>query len=180
MPRIEPQPNLEKLKQLVIYIANKSKDDENFGMIKLNKLLYFSDFEAYRMLGKSITEIEYRKLEEGPVPFSIQEAMDELSDFGLIKVEQIRRFKYTQFKTIPTAEADTELFAPEELEIVDRIIEQYKHFNATEISNASHDRIYNIPRMYAKIPYQYALISTGDPSEAAIQAFKDIVELEIA
>ena len=36
-----------KFKELIIYISMRSEDDTRFGAVKLNKLLYYSDFRAY-------------------------------------------------------------------------------------------------------------------------------------
>src|SRR5262245_55681451 len=44
----------KKFKELVLYLALQSRADKQFGMVKLNKLLYLCDFEAYRVLGHSI------------------------------------------------------------------------------------------------------------------------------
>ena len=52
--------NNAKLCELIIYIAEHSKDDTSFGAVKLNKLLYYSDFSAYRQLRNSITDAEYQ------------------------------------------------------------------------------------------------------------------------
>jgi Protein of unknown function (DUF4065) len=61
--------NRGKFKELVIYLcaAAEQAGDEGFGMVKLNKLLYRADFEAYRLLGHSVTGETYEKQEYGPV-----------------------------------------------------------------------------------------------------------------
>src|SRR6266487_3415423 len=45
----------EKLRELILHICIRSEDDEAFGAVKLNKLLFFSDFHAFLRLGKPIT-----------------------------------------------------------------------------------------------------------------------------
>ncbi|MEP6936295.1 MAG: type II toxin-antitoxin system antitoxin SocA domain-containing protein [Nitrospirota bacterium] len=47
-------------------IAHKGKTDPRLGSVKLNKLLYYADFTAYRNLEKAITGAEYQHLPEGP------------------------------------------------------------------------------------------------------------------
>ena len=39
-------PDCEKLKELVLVVAQLCADDRNFGAVKLNKLLFFADFLA--------------------------------------------------------------------------------------------------------------------------------------
>ena len=44
-----------KMKELILYLAARSEDDPRFSSTKLNKLLFYCDFTAYRQLGRSIT-----------------------------------------------------------------------------------------------------------------------------
>jgi hypothetical protein len=74
-----------KFKQLVLYFAKRSRerDDRDFGIVKLNKLLYRADFEAFRVLGRSITGETYERQEYGPVARSLAPALDDLRATGL-------------------------------------------------------------------------------------------------
>src|ERR1035437_1475045 len=65
---VRQKPNDDKLRELVLYIATASEGDEPFGKVKLNKILFFADFEAYRRFVRSITGHEYQKLAQGPAP----------------------------------------------------------------------------------------------------------------
>jgi hypothetical protein len=49
----------EKLIQSVIYFA---KNTEFCGKVKLFKLLYFLDFEHYKMTGRSVTGLKYSRV----------------------------------------------------------------------------------------------------------------------
>jgi len=46
----------EKFRELILYIARKSEDDPKFGAVKLNKILFFSDFAAFRAFGKIVSQ----------------------------------------------------------------------------------------------------------------------------
>ena len=48
---MEQKFNEGKFRELILYVARRSEDDKYFGAVKLNKILYFSDFNAYRELG---------------------------------------------------------------------------------------------------------------------------------
>src|SRR5215467_9574991 len=72
------QPNDEKFKELILYIASHSEDDPAFGATKLNKLLFFADFITYLRLGHPITGQEYQRLENGPAPRRMLPAKAEL------------------------------------------------------------------------------------------------------
>lgn len=40
-----------KMKELILYLASRSEEDPRFSATKLNKLLFYCDFTAYRRLG---------------------------------------------------------------------------------------------------------------------------------
>jgi hypothetical protein len=46
--RQNQHPDDEKLRELILYVSTLSKDDDNFGATKLNKLLFYADFLAYQ------------------------------------------------------------------------------------------------------------------------------------
>ena len=48
-----------KTRELVLYIAQACEADPDFGMVKLNKVLFNADFTSYARQGVSITEEEY-------------------------------------------------------------------------------------------------------------------------
>ena len=56
--------NERKLAELILYISQRYATDPNFGMVKLNKALYFPDFSAYASWGETITGAEYQHLPE--------------------------------------------------------------------------------------------------------------------
>ena len=57
-----------KLTELTLYIGAKCALDEHYGVLKLNKIRFYSDFGAYKTLGKPITGAEYKKCDHGPAP----------------------------------------------------------------------------------------------------------------
>jgi len=68
MERKDQFPDDNKLRELILYIADKSETDPTFGEIKLNKILFYSDFIMYWKTGNSITRHEYMKLGQGSAP----------------------------------------------------------------------------------------------------------------
>src|SRR5271154_4436671 len=60
--------NEKRMIELILYIGAKCGLDEHYGVLKLNKILFFSDFQAFRTRGKPITGAEYAKLPNGPAP----------------------------------------------------------------------------------------------------------------
>lgn len=61
-------PSEEKLRELVLYIADRCSKDRHFGRVKLNKVLWFADASSYAFTGKPVTGATYIRLNNGPVP----------------------------------------------------------------------------------------------------------------
>lgn len=123
----------EKFEQLLLYVANKCEDDPNFGATVLNKILFYSDFLAFGMHGKSITGADYMALEHGPVPRKLVEIRKKM--IGRSIAIQIRG---QQQRVIALQEPDLQHFTPQEIVIVDRVIESVKGKSAERVSLGTH------------------------------------------
>jgi hypothetical protein len=154
----------QKFKQLILYLAERSGDDPGFAATKLNKLMYFCDFEAYRQLGRSITGARYQKLPWGPAAVEFLPLQDELFKEELARLELRERGGYTQRVTVPLSPSDQTVFLPEELAIMEAVMEELRPYDATGSSDFSHERSagWNLVNEGALIPYATALVST-DP-----------------
>ncbi len=130
------KPVNEKLKETSLYILDKCAEGKFFGKTILFKLLYFSDFNFYKLHYISITGENYRKLPFGPAPCSFDEIMDNLSGEGKIKIIVNKTNGSYKFKVLK--EPKIELLNGEEIKIIDKVIEKIGHCNATEISKLSH------------------------------------------
>lgn len=157
-----------KFRELVLYIAEKSRSDPRFGAVKLNKILFYGDFTAYLELGQPITGAAYRKLSEGPAPVEMLTQRGILLDSGAAKVEFRRYFSGVQQRIVPLRPAQREVFMPRELEIVDQVIEGMWHMTAREASDFSHQELgWQAAQSGEEIPYPTAWLSPGPVSQEA-------------
>ncbi len=113
----------EKLGELMLYIARLSVGNPTFGSVKLNKLLYYADVEAYRRSSKTITGTDYKHRREGPVPPS-DKARAKLIAEGRATVEYIPTPKKDQERLVAVDDPKAGLFSDEELEIVRAIVKK--------------------------------------------------------
>lgn len=166
MPRKPKQSfDQQKLKELVLYIAYRSQDDPAFGATKLNKLLYFSDFQAYGALERSITGATYQRLDQGPAPRELLPAIPALEREERAKVIEATYLGFPQKRLVPLVEPMLETFAPDEREIVDAVLERLRLLNASEVTQLSHlDVGWRTAGDQEEIPYASALISNRLPS----------------
>src|SRR5438132_6872604 len=79
----------EKLGELILYISQKCATDSKFGAVKLNKILYLSDFLAFGNWNEPITGVEYQHLRKGPAPRRLVPVRDTLRSQGDIAVQEI-------------------------------------------------------------------------------------------
>jgi len=152
--------NKTKLKAMVHYIAEKAPN-RLLGKVKLNKILWFSDREAYIYLGRTISGETYLKFRLGPVSQHIQEIVDELVKEKKVAVRKVRDFDHERFEFISLESMSTEEFAhfsPEEISILDEHIAVicYKH-TAKSISDLSHDETWRAFPEGVAIPFTACL-----------------------
>src|SRR3972149_5377412 len=129
-------PNDSKLRELVVLIATLSEGDKPFGKVKLNKLLFFSDFTAYRYFGKSITGHEYQKLPQGPAPRRLIKVVPSLatppkSDPDIIVRTQDYYGRDVQ-RPLALRSPDTSVFTFAELQLVSNLVKKWLGKSAKE------------------------------------------------
>jgi uncharacterized phage-associated protein len=125
-----------KLKQVTHYLLHKCAGQKTFGKTVLFKLLYFIDFNFYKLHYKSITGENYRKLLYGPAPCNFDKVITALSEEGEVKVfanENTGAYNYKVIKE-PTLEG----FDRQEVEIIEKVIRKIGNCTAAEISQLSH------------------------------------------
>jgi hypothetical protein len=161
--------NRGKFKELVVYLCAVAEqaDDEGFGMVKLNKLLYRSDFEGYRLLGHPITGETYEKQEFGPVARDLPIILDELAAGGRLRWQSIPRGPQTRkVPTItddPDAVADMSGFSTDERAVIESTLRELAVHGGASASEWSHRESagWKLAREYGHaIDYSTAVIST--------------------
>ena len=158
----QPTFNPEKFRELLVYISRGSEDDPTFGAVKLNKILYYADFAAFRQFGKPITGATYRKLMEGPAPREMLTERRGLIQSGNAEIQQQVYFTGVQHRLIAKRQPDRELFDPGELEIVDQVIHFFWGKTAKEVSDFSHQELgWAVARDREDIPYDTVWLSPG-------------------
>lgn len=163
----EPKFNPEKFRNLILYLAHRCKDDMHFGATKLNKLLYYCDFMAFAKLGEPITGAEYQRLEQGPAPRELVKERRILIDAGRATLELESIAPYTLQRLTPTADCDglADAFTPDELGIIDDVVDEMRDLTAREASEKSHQEAgWILAANTETIPYETAwLASPTDP-----------------
>lgn len=133
--------NKEKFKQVFHYLIHETGSLENVGKTVLFKIIYFIDFNFYEMFEEKLTGESYRKIRYGPAPVHFNEIIKELKED-----KQVREFKkdyngHAQQKYVSIVEPDISLLNAKELEFINKNTSVYSNFNATQISEYSHQDV---------------------------------------
>lgn len=163
-----PEFDQEKFSELLLYIAQKSADDPRFGAVKLNKILFFSDFIAYRRLGKPITGATYQRLNEGPAPRQMMPTRRIMVSMRELDIELRPYFNGLQQRIVALRPAKLGVFSADELEIVDEVIAELWDMTARDVSDYSHRELgWILAKPGDVIPYETAWLSSDPlPQEA--------------
>jgi len=133
-----PTLQVNKFKNVLLYILERCAGKPNVGETVLFKLLYFSDFNYYELYEEHLTGAKYRKLPYGPVPQKLDTIISQMIENGQIQRIKTQYSDKMQTRYIPLVKADlTELKASEK-EVIDKVIEQLSDWSASAISNYSH------------------------------------------
>jgi hypothetical protein len=154
-----------RLRELILFIARRCEGDPTFGSIKLNKILWYSDFAAFASLGKSITGARYQHLPEGPALVAMVPVLRDMT------IEQeIREVRGTEGpkhrRAVALREPDLSLFEAEEVGIVTEFITELWAVPAHEVSALSHETMaWRLTEDRQEIPYGMAFLSAEEPTE---------------
>ena len=133
-----PTLQVNKFKNVLLYILERCAGKPNVGETVLYKLLYFSDFNYYELYEEHLTGAKYRKLPYGPVPQKLDTMIGQMMDKGQIQRIKTEYYDKIQTRYIPLIKADLTTLKASEKEVIDRVIQQMSDWSAAAISNYSH------------------------------------------
>lgn len=157
--------NREKLLNTIIYFA---KNTEKCGKTKLFKLLYFLDFEHYKITGRSVTGLDYYAWKMGPVPVALFDEINSPEPDMASVIRYSEKIVYGGQGTMLNIEVQKDFdpthFTRRELQLMHNLATQYQDSNANDMVEATH--LENLPwyKVYeldkakqSLIPYELAL-----------------------
>jgi transcriptional regulator with XRE-family HTH domain len=133
--------NLEKFKQVLLYVLGKVGGKPNVGETVLHKLLYFIDFDYYEKFEKTLMGAKYIKNHHGPTSVELKVVLDAMQVSGQIEAVKSKYFTYEQKKYLPLKRPDLSAFSAQEIEHIDEVLARLADKNAKEIENYSHEDI---------------------------------------
>lgn len=165
------------LGELILYVASKCASDDLFGAVKLNKILWMSDFLAFAEHGEPITGVQYQRLEHGPAPrrlVPVRNALTEKED----AIVQRRHMLGGQIqeRVVHLREPNLDLFSAAQIDLVDRVINDLREKSASEVSLDSHGKAWRTVRYGEGIPYETVFLSDEPVNDHDIERTMELAE----
>jgi len=165
----------QRLRELILYVSDKCSQDPTFGAVKLNKILYSSDFFSFQQFGEPITGAEYMRLGRGPAPRRMLPVRAQMEVAGELVMQEREYFGYPQQRPIPLRKADVGLFTARDIALVDEVIQALWNRAASEVSVLSHGIAWRAARDNESIPYEAAFLSDAPLDQSDIDRAKELI-----
>jgi transcriptional regulator with XRE-family HTH domain len=133
-----PKLQINKFKNVLLYILERCAGKPNVGETVLYKLLYFSDFNYYELYEEHLTGAKYRKLPYGPVPQKLDSIIAQMIDKQQLQRVKTEYHGYPQTRYLPLQKANLMELKASEKEVIDAVINQMSDWSASAISSYSH------------------------------------------
>ncbi|MBP6866571.1 MAG: DUF4065 domain-containing protein [Candidatus Pacebacteria bacterium] len=160
--------NIAKYKQMILTFLRMQLTDKNDNKVpktKLAKLLYLADFAWFYDHAQSMSGMQYRKIDFGPVPDAFFRAIDELEANGKINIDR-KSVNGKEMFLIEESDSNRNekinSLSIEEIKLMKEICKKWKGKNTKEIVNFTHNQLpYVLCKPDEIIPYE--LITQEDP-----------------
>jgi hypothetical protein len=127
-----------KLKQAILYIAERTQPADAFGAVKMNKVLYRAQCAALQE-GRPLTAFHFQKNAMGPTLRAYMPITREMEQEGLISLEFRPMGSKKETRIRPLVAADMRSFSKREIEILNEEIERAWTLTAKQISDEEHE-----------------------------------------
>lgn len=129
----------------------------NLGRVKLNKLLYFADFDHFEKYGSPITGDTYINNDLGPVPMHVQDLLNTMEREKKVAVTEEQVIDYVRYSLQPLVEPKVEVFAATEMDMLCSVASKWGPHTSRELVIASHGEApWIATRKGETIPYPLA------------------------
>ncbi|MDR0307578.1 MAG: DUF4065 domain-containing protein [Chitinispirillales bacterium] len=168
-----PEENINKFKEVLLYILEKVGAKPNVGQTVIYKLLYFIDFDFYELYEKQLIGAKYIKNHYGPTPVDFAKIVKQMQNDDELEEIKTTHFSHEQTKYIPVRHADISMLSALEIKHIDACLEKYSDKSAFELSEYSHK---DVPWAATKdrevIPYESVFYRT---LETSVRVYKNEV-----
>lgn len=168
---MDTPPGDDRLGEAIVYVAERLADDSGGqGAVKLNKILWWADFESFRERHRSVTGAVYQKLNEGPAPVRLLPTRNKLLRSGAVEMEERDRGARSPEKVLIARRPPEPMFDEEDVRFLERALEKFRGMTGKECSDFSHRASagWQTVNHHEVIPYETSLVSMRPLTEEDI------------
>lgn len=133
-----PEKNVNKFKEVFLYVLNRIGAKPNVGEGVLCKLMYFIDFDFYERYERQLMGAVYIKNHHGPTPVGFLKILTDMEKKGEIAQVIKKIYSYQQKKYLPLRKPNLALITAEEKAHIDWVLARLSDKNAKEMEEYSH------------------------------------------
>lgn len=131
-------PSVEKMSTIIVEFIRHCKDTFN-DKLKINKLLFYTDFYCYKMTGNSMTGLTYRAIQYGPVPTNYDQLFLYLESNNIIHSNWVKGPDGIARETfIADSNFNCISLTTNEQLIIDHVCNKFKDTNSWDLVDLSH------------------------------------------
>ena len=131
------RPDIDRLTEMVVYFSERLQPFTT----KLNKLLFYADFKAFKLTGQSMSGARYRAIDRGPVPNNFHSIFEYMANNGDIVLDHVvfkNGSEGEQFHTVPDRVFNPEIFSDVEIGVLEKIANHFKDISTSDVIEMSH------------------------------------------
>lgn len=166
---MDAPPGDKRLAEAIVYVAGRLADDPVArGARKLNKILWWADFESFRERGRSVTGAVYQKIPEGPAPVRLLPARKRLLQSGAVEMqERDSGIRGSPEHVLHARRAPEPIFDDDDLRYLDSALSKFRGMTGNECSDFSHRASAGWQTVGEKeiIPYETSFVDTRPLTE---------------
>ena len=168
---MDAPPGDKRLEEAIVHVADRLADDPVArGAVKLNKILWWADFESFRERGRSVTGAVYQKLGEGPAPVRLLPARARLLRSRAIEMkERDSGVQGSPEQVLHALRAPDPVFDDDDdLRYLDLAVTKFRGMTGKQCSDFSHRASAGWQTVGEKeiIPYETSFVDTRPLSDA--------------
>lgn len=132
-------PDLDKLSEMTAFFAERLQPYKT----KMNKLLFYSDFQSYKNTGFAISGARYVAINRGPVPNNFQSIFEYQHNTQqvYVKVENFGDYFGERFLRSHGKSFNADLFTEAELAVLEEVATRFEKTTTKEIVDLSHEEL---------------------------------------
>lgn len=136
-----PAKNLDRFREVLLYILGKVGSKPNVGETVIYKLLYFIDFNYYEKYEEQLIGATYLKNQHGPTPIEFKKIIEKMIKDKEIEKVKSTYFAFPQTKYLPLRKPNLSKLKANEMELIEDVLCRLSDMNTVQISEYSHNDV---------------------------------------